>query len=548
MKKERINTTIDLILLIFFTLSSIYSLMEAYILGSFPISLLIICAIVLLIAIAGYFTLILYVQRFRFIRRLILLIITGSLFAFSLYSSISRHSSNLVDTSGYTSYELYLLSEEDQYDELNDFNHQKIGFLFQDEKHRKVFEDVIDKNKLEIELIEYMNHNDLLEDIKNEKIQGCMISSPNLEMFQNHNDNLKIIGNYKYKTELKLPPVEKNLVKDPFTIFISGSDSLLDIHSVGHSDLNLLVMINPLSYEVEIISLPEYLYVVNQEFNYYPDILMNTSNDGIDNALHSLSATLGFEIDYYMRVNFDAFIQIIDQLGEIDVEVPQSFCEQDEKGNQGTVCIEEGVQSLDGRETLALVRHKFENVDRLEMQQKVVIQMIKKFFTSKNFTMMNEIVNTSFSSLSTNLDISQINSLLAQIVTHIDNWKFSISTLNLGKKDQVPCVSLDQKQLVEAYIMSEDDLAFIYEKYLFMMSNQRMDQFTFDLNEIQKGRVYPSSHQKLATTKNYKRKIVQYFALEPYSTVYPIQLEEWERESQVQTPVFDPTAPIQPLS
>ena len=58
----------------------------------------------------------------------------------------------------------------------------------------------------------------------------------------------------------------------------------------------------------------------------------------------------------------------------------------------------------------------------------------------------------------------------------------------------------------------------------------------------------PTVHERLVTAENYHRKIVEYFALEPYSTVHPIQIEEWENESYIQDPLFDPSAPINPLS
>ena len=548
MKKERFNTTIDLILLILFTLSSIYSLLEVYITGYFPVSLIVVCAVVLLIAAAGYFALILSTQRFRFLRRILLFAVTVALFSFSLHSSIFRHSSSIIDTSNYMNHQLNLVSNVENADEISDLDGMKIGYLQHDLRYLSILENVLEEKRLDIELVEYVTHSDLSQAMEEKQIQGCYVSNFNLSLLEDY-ENYERIEIYQYQDEINLPAVYKNLIEDPFTVFISGSDSLSNVNSVGNSDFNLLAMINPLSKKIELISLPKNLYVPNPAYSYYPDILSNTSNEGIDNTMYALSAAFGFDIDYYVRLNFSSFIDLIDQVGGIEVEIEESFCEQNEFRQENTVCVEAGSQVLSGQEALALARHVGEGNERLINQQKLIVSLASKLLQNMPMSSLINVMNdTIATSITTNLDMEEVNRLVANIVSDIDSWQLEMHVLEEGINERAFSVSMDPKQLMDVYILSEEDLSQVYELYLDTMNQKRLDQFTFSLNELRGEKVLPTVHERLVTAENYHRKIVEYFALEPYSTVHPIQIEEWENESYIQDPLFDPSAPINPLS
>ena len=64
---------------------------------------------------------------------------------------------------------------------------------------------------------------------------------------------------------------------------------------------------------------------------------------------------LDIPIDYYVKMNFNAFIDVVDALGGIEVEVPYDRLELDEN-DKYTIQLKKGLQHLDGEHALALAR------------------------------------------------------------------------------------------------------------------------------------------------------------------------------------------------
>ena len=69
-----------------------------------------------------------------------------------------------------------------------------------------------------------------------------------------------------------------------------------------------------------------------------------------------LEDILGVQIDYYVKVNLDAFRQIVDAVGGVDFDVPMDMY-WDMSDNGGPVInLKAGMQHLDGAKAEQLVR------------------------------------------------------------------------------------------------------------------------------------------------------------------------------------------------
>ena len=67
------------------------------------------------------------------------------------------------------------------------------------------------------------------------------------------------------------------------------------------------------------------------------------------------------KIDYYVKINFTGVVKLVDDLGGVEVDVPIKFCEQDSqrrKSEEYRICLDKGVQVLNGEQALALSRHR----------------------------------------------------------------------------------------------------------------------------------------------------------------------------------------------
>lgn len=108
-----------------------------------------------------------------------------------------------------------------------------------------------------------------------------------------------------------------------------------------------------------------------------------------------LNEMLGTDIEYYVRVNFDAFHYLIDSIGGIEFDVPQDM-DYDDPTQDLAIHLKAGLQTLDGDKAEQLVRYRKDNygggyingdLGRIEMQQnfmKVLIQKLVDVDTIKS--------------------------------------------------------------------------------------------------------------------------------------------------------------------
>ncbi|MBE2222981.1 MAG: LCP family protein, partial [Anaerolineae bacterium] len=98
----------------------------------------------------------------------------------------------------------------------------------------------------------------------------------------------------------------------------------------------------------------------------------------------TVESFLGIQVDYYAAVNFDAFIEVVNQIGGIDIEVPEAIEDEtypDRCYGYDPFEIDAGEQELDGETALKYARTRATlggDVDRAGRQQAVVLAVRDK--------------------------------------------------------------------------------------------------------------------------------------------------------------------------
>jgi LCP family protein required for cell wall assembly len=150
----------------------------------------------------------------------------------------------------------------------------------------------------------------------------------------------------------------------------------------SRTDTMILFTLDPATHSAGILSIPRDLWVNIPGFDYAK---INTAyflgegyqveGGGPGLAMQTVEEFLGIQIDYYAQVDFNAFVGFIDEIGGIDVNVPEAI-EVDPIGPGNTVILDAGVQHLDGATTLAYARARNTpggDIDRAERQQQVIL-------------------------------------------------------------------------------------------------------------------------------------------------------------------------------
>ena len=112
----------------------------------------------------------------------------------------------------------------------------------------------------------------------------------------------------------------------PFVVYLSGSDSYEDeVVQNGRSDVNILVVVNPMTKQILLLNTPRDYYVENTAGGYQRDKLTHCGLYGIGCSMDTLGNLYGIDVDYYVRINFSGFKKMIDALGGITVYSDYAF-------------------------------------------------------------------------------------------------------------------------------------------------------------------------------------------------------------------------------
>jgi LCP family protein required for cell wall assembly len=157
----------------------------------------------------------------------------------------------------------------------------------------------------------------------------------------------------------------------------------------------------------------------------YPD---SCTGCGAKLAMDTIKQNFGIPIDFYVILNWDNFIQVVDDLGGIDVNIPEyafdpaySTCQS--CGDYYTIEFLPGMEHMDGERALeyARIRHSDNDYKRIERQQLVLRAIITKAKTL-NFVdvgKMKDLYGTYHSSVQTNIPDTSIPGL-GLLVKQID--------------------------------------------------------------------------------------------------------------------------------
>ena len=227
---------------------------------------------------------------------------------------------------------------------------------------------------------------------------------------------------------------------------------LLGIGGEGHdgpflTDTMMIASIKPSTGQIAMVSIPRDLgvnipgYGINKinHANAYGE--SKQSGAGPEVAQKIIEKTIDLKINYFVRVDFKAFNEIIDEVGGITINVDKSFVDEMYPApnfEYQTIIFSKGVQTMNGDTALKFVRSRHGNNNegsdfaRAKRQQKVLFALKEKILSFG--TLLNPIrINNIYGSLNrhivTNLQFADIMSL-ARMMKELDTQKIITKVLD----------------------------------------------------------------------------------------------------------------------
>ena len=217
------------------------------------------------------------------------------------------------------------------------------------------------------------------------------------------------------------PTEPLSITERPFIMYISGSDTRSSRLSVGNSDVNILVVVNPVTKQVLMVNTPRDYYIPNPAGNGELDKLTHCGIYGIDCSIEALSDLYEIEIDYYSQINFTGFETLVDAVGGIVVSSPVTF-------TSGDVTIHGGENYLTGKEALVFARERHQmpggDYGRGQNQMKVIEAIIKKVTSGTTIiTNYAQILDSLQGMFVTSMEISEISQLMKMQLSDMAKWE-----------------------------------------------------------------------------------------------------------------------------
>lgn len=317
-------------------------------------------------------------------------------------------------------------SEIQNLDGLTDKN---IGFLKIDEKVGNAEQYLQEKIKFEANF--YDDLDTLMTSFNNEIVDGIVIETDRMEILQDEAadsvKNTRVI--YTFEIELKtenVEVVEKQITKEPFVLYISGTDSRNGVKATARSDVNILAVVNPTKGKILLVSIPRDTYVQLHGTTGIKDKLTHAGVYGINMSKTTIEDFLDVKIDYTAKVSFGTVVKIVDELGGIEIDSDTEMTLGVEgKDKKCTYAI--GKQWVDGDCALRFARerksYKTGDRHRGENQQQVITSIIAKLSGSKNYLVrLPEILDIAADSFETSFTRDDISSFIRMQLNDGIKW------------------------------------------------------------------------------------------------------------------------------
>ncbi len=210
----------------------------------------------------------------------------------------------------------------------------------------------------------------------------------------------------------------------------------------GRTDVLMVVTLNPSNirgnFEMQLVSIPRDTIAHITCGNYFDKINAAYTTGYVPNqsdeeaakcTVDTVADFLNIPIDYYAQTDFDGIIELIDKIDGIDIIVDYPFCEQDSQGIHGAICIEEGLQTLDGEQALAYSRQRklSSDFERNLRQQQVLLAAVKKIAGNPK-EYFDDALSVFLTDMDSNLDSTIILEMAKDLTTLYNTNLTNIST------------------------------------------------------------------------------------------------------------------------
>ena len=317
-----------------------------------------------------------------------------------------------------------------------------------------------------VKTIEYDSLNVQVQALYNGRVDAIIINEayrPLIkEDYKKFDNETRVLATFTYHSEVEQTGSRRpniQVEEEPFIIYLSGNDQWGEVAlDNGRTDVNIIATVNPTTKQILLTTTPRDYYIELPFYSGCMDKLTHAGLYGIDISMQTLEDLYDIEIDYYVRINFSGFQNLIDALDGVTV-----YSEYDFTAYDGTH-FDVGENYVYGAEALAFVRERysFSNGDMQRgRNQMAMIQAIADKVVSPS-------ILTNF--------MPMLDSLAGCFITNMPSDKMS------------DLVRMQLEDGAEWNIVSNSVIGYVNSRTTYSMGNTRLDVIDPDEADVEQAK------------------------------------------------------------
>ncbi len=365
---------------------------------------------------------------------------------------------------------IYIL-EDDEAKTINDLRDDLFGILndMDRENTDKAIENINDNLGKEIITVGYDDLTALIDAVYTGDCRSIIVNGIFIEMlsesdgYQNIESQLREILNYEIKNEIEIE--QSNVseqdnsadeIDEVFTVYISGIDSRYGLTEKSCSDVNIIACVNMKTHQVLLISTPRDYYIPLSISEGKKDKLTHAGVYGVNVSKDTLSMLYDIDIDYYVKLSFQALVDIVDALGGVTVWSDYTFT------SIGGYDFVEGYNVVDGESALEFARERYAFIDgdrqRGKNQMSLITAIVNEVISPAVLANYTELLKVAEDNFSTDIPYDLIASLVRDELESGADWEILTYSVD-GTDSRGNVYTLNAEAYVMIPIESTVDLA-----------------------------------------------------------------------------------------
>lgn len=285
-----------------------------------------------------------------------------------------------------------------------------------------------------LEISEVDNMFALMDELRSQQVKAIVLNEAYVGIISDREGyewvatGIRRITMVEHVVEVDIQPIVPKVVPETFIIYLSGIDTYGGVSARSRSDVNILAIVNTETKNVLLLSTPRDYYVSFNATGGVRDKLTHAGIYGVDASIDALEQLYGIQVDYYLRLNFSGFIDIIDALGGIEVYSDYDFTVTPIRTYQ------KGMNQLNGLEALAFARERYSfpegDFQRAKNQMEVIRAVIQKCASSSMLMNYASVMEAVAGSFETSMSQEQIASLVKMQLSDMAQWSVTSYTVD----------------------------------------------------------------------------------------------------------------------